>query len=154
MEDPSEAQGGRSAGSAPIPRRPEVRVDRWLRPFSRFLRIEAASGGVLLGCAIVALIAANSPLADVWDAVWHVPVVLSVGTFALDWSLAHWVNDGLMTIFFFVVGLEIKREFVIGRALPVIMVNRHVARSSFAVPEDPLTRHSPDGSSQSPTIVA
>jgi NhaA family Na+:H+ antiporter len=109
-----------------IPSLPEASVDRWLRPFSQFLHVEAASGVVLLVCAVLALVAANSPLADLYHAFWHAPVSIRLAGIGLEWSLAHWVNDGLMTIFFFVVGLEIKREFVAGQlrdprqaALPV-----------------------------------
>jgi NhaA family Na+:H+ antiporter len=109
-----------------IPRLPEASIDRWLRPFSRFLHVEAASGVILLGCAVIALAAANSPLADLYHAFWHAPISISLAGVGLEWSLAHWINDALMTIFFFVVGLEIKREFVAGQlrdprqaALPV-----------------------------------
>jgi NhaA family Na+:H+ antiporter len=93
---------------------PEAPIDRLVRPFTRFLRVEAASGVVLLACTAVALAVSNSPWAGAYAAFWHTPVGLRVGPFELTESLAHWVNDGLMTIFFFVVGLEIKRELVAG----------------------------------------
>jgi NhaA family Na+:H+ antiporter len=98
-----------------------------MRPFARFLRLEAASGVVLLACTALALYLANSRWAQAYDDFWHVHVSLHVGPWNLDHSLAHWVNDGLMAIFFFVVGLEIKREVVNGElrewrkaALPVM----------------------------------
>jgi NhaA family Na+:H+ antiporter len=94
--------------------RPQPAVERWLEPFARFLRIEAASGGLLLACTVVSLVLANSPLAHAWHALFETRAALSVGPFELDWTLHHWINDGLMTVFFFVVGLEIKREFALG----------------------------------------
>lgn len=80
------------------------------RPLERFLRIEAASGILLLVAAAVALVWANSPWADAYLHLWHTPVGLRVGDFAIERSLEWIVNDGLMVIFFFVVGLEIRRE--------------------------------------------
>lgn len=80
-----------------------------------------------MACAAVAMALANSPLADAVAHFWHTPVVVGVGGWVLDKPLEWWVNDGLMTIFFFVVGLEIKREIAVGElrsprkaALPVI----------------------------------
>jgi NhaA family Na+:H+ antiporter len=94
--------------------RPEPPVERWLAPFARFLRIEAASGSLLLLCAVAALALANSPLAERWHALFETRLAIGVGPYTLDWTLHHWINDGLMTVFFFVVGLEIKREFALG----------------------------------------
>jgi NhaA family Na+:H+ antiporter len=85
------------------------------RPLARFLRIESASGIVLLLCTVVALVLANSPFAGAYHAFWHTPVYLEVGARRLGGELSHFfVNDVLMTVFFFVVGLEIKREVVAG----------------------------------------
>jgi len=105
----------------------QAAVQRLLRPLSRFLHIESASGIVLMICTAIALGLANSRWAGVVDAFWHTHISLNVGSWKLDESLAHWVNDGLMTIFFFVVGLEIKRELVDGElqsfrkaALPIM----------------------------------
>ena len=96
----------------PVPVAP---VDRWLAPVQRFLHIEAASGVVLLACTAVALVVANSPVAAWFASVWKTPVSLSIGGFALSGDVGHLiVNDGLMTVFFFVVGLEVKREMVHG----------------------------------------
>ena len=97
------------------PALPEAPVERWLAPITRFLHIEAASGVVLLACTAVALVLANSPAAEWFAAVWKVPVSLAIGGFALSGDVGHLVvNDGLMAIFFFVVGLEVKREMVHG----------------------------------------
>jgi len=94
---------------------PVARVDRWLAPVTRFLHIEATSGVVLLACTAAALVVANSPMAAWFANVWKTPVSLSIGAFTLTGDVGHLiVNDGLMTIFFFVVGLEVKREMVHG----------------------------------------
>ncbi len=93
---------------------PQSVIGRWMRPVLRFLEIEAHSGVLLLACAAVALFAANSPMAEAFHAIWEIPIGFSLAGFELRLSLHHWINDGLMTIFFFVVGLEIKREFVLG----------------------------------------
>jgi NhaA family Na+:H+ antiporter len=108
-----------------LPPRP---VDRLTRPLARFLAIQSGGGVVLLACTIVALVLANSPAAEWWSKLWHTHVSLEVGEFRLVGDLGHLVvNDVLMTIFFFVVGLEIKRELVTGElrdprkaALPVV----------------------------------
>ena len=92
----------------PPPLRPAP-IHRLTAPIRRFLDIQAASGFVLVVCAAVAMALANSPLADAVARFWHTPVTVGVGAWVLDKPLEWWVNDGLMTIFFFVVGLEIKR---------------------------------------------
>ena len=79
-----------------------------------FFHHEAAGGLVLVVAALVALLASNSPLAWLYDGFLHTPVGVRVGPLALDKSLLHWINDGLMAIFFFLVGLEIKREVLRG----------------------------------------
>jgi NhaA family Na+:H+ antiporter len=89
-------------------------VDRIARPLRRFLAIEAASSILLLAATLVALALANSPWREAWAHFWHQRIALEIGGFELALSLAHWVNDALMAIFFFVVGLEIKREVTIG----------------------------------------
>jgi NhaA family Na+:H+ antiporter len=89
-------------------------IDRLLSPLVEFARIEAAGGILLLICTAVAVAWANSPWRGSYFDLWHMPVAIEIGTFRLSESLAHWVNDGLMAIFFFVVGLEIKRELLVG----------------------------------------
>lgn len=93
---------------------PALPVERWTRPLARFLEIESASGFVLVTCTIAALAIANSPWAEAYDHFWHTHLSIQWGSWTLEHSLAHWVNDGLMTLFFFIVGLEIKRELVSG----------------------------------------
>lgn len=97
-----------------LPPLPDAAIRRLAAPFQRFLRVQAASGIVLIGCTLLALLAANSPLASRWAAFWETKVTLQAGGFSLSYPLWYWVNDGLMAIFFFVVGLEIKRELVAG----------------------------------------
>ncbi|MBI4951545.1 MAG: Na+/H+ antiporter NhaA [Myxococcales bacterium] len=80
------------------------------RPLERFLRIEAASGILLLVSAAVALVWANSPWRESYVALWHTPLAIRIGAFSFERTLEWFVNDGLMVIFFFVVGLEIRRE--------------------------------------------
>jgi NhaA family Na+:H+ antiporter len=89
-------------------------IDRLLMPFQRFLRIEAAGGILLLVATAVALVWANSPWGDYYYEFWHKYLSVSFGEVRFEMSLAHFVNDGLMAIFFFVVGLEIKRELIAG----------------------------------------
>jgi Na+:H+ antiporter, NhaA family len=85
-----------------------------LRPLQEFLRLEAAGGLVLMGAAALALIAANSQLASLYAGLLDVPVRVQVGFFELAKPLLLWINDGLMAVFFFLVGLELKREVVEG----------------------------------------
>jgi NhaA family Na+:H+ antiporter len=85
-----------------------------VRPLQRVLHTESASGIALLTAAVVALIWANSPWAHVYNGIWETPLTLRVGGLVLSEDLRHWVNDLLMAVFFFVVGLEIKREMVHG----------------------------------------
>ena len=106
--------GGSDHGTDALPELPEAPVDRLVEPVARFLHVEAASGIVLLGATVLALGLANSPLGPAFLALWKTPVAFSIGGFALDHSLKHWINDGLMAVFFFVIGLEVKREIVLG----------------------------------------
>ena len=88
--------------------------DRVVLPFQLFAQHQASAGLVLLGCAILALAWANSPWAGAYEQVLRVPLGISIGEHLLRLDLRHWINDGLMAIFFFSVGLEIKREFLVG----------------------------------------
>ncbi|MBW3623747.1 MAG: Na+/H+ antiporter NhaA [Armatimonadetes bacterium] len=96
----------------PLQRNPAMRI--LLRPFQTFFRLESASGILLLLTAIIALIWANSPFAASYFRLWDTLVTVSAGGFIISKPLLLWINDGLMAIFFFVVGLEIKREVLIG----------------------------------------
>jgi NhaA family Na+:H+ antiporter len=100
---------------------------RIVRPLQEFLSTATASGVMLLVAAVIALAWANSPWGDAYERFWSTPAELRLGTWAIGDDLRHWVNDGLMTLFFLVVGLEIKREFQTGElqdrraaALPVV----------------------------------
>lgn len=84
------------------------------RPVREFLRVEVAGSLVLVVAAAIALIWANSGWAESYDNFWHAKVAIDAGPLQLEETLQHWVNDGLMVIFFFVVGLEIKYEIVHG----------------------------------------
>ena len=79
-----------------------------------FIRLESASGILLLAAAIIAMLVANSPLADLYSALLDTTVAFQIGALSIDKPLLLWVNDGLMAVFFFLVGLEIKREIMEG----------------------------------------
>jgi NhaA family Na+:H+ antiporter len=85
-----------------------------LQPLQEFLRLEAAGGLILMAAAVLALVVANSPLATFYAALLDLPLAVSVGSFAIAKPLLLWVNDGLMAVFFFLVGLELKREIAEG----------------------------------------
>jgi len=89
-------------------------IDRLVRPFQRFAQKETSSGLVLLGCAAIALVWSNSPWGASYQQLWEQQVTIGHARWGLTMSLHHWINDGLMAVFFFVVGLEIKRELLIG----------------------------------------
>ncbi|OJY35773.1 MAG: Na+/H+ antiporter NhaA, partial [Legionella sp. 40-6] len=90
--------------------RAQVFAERAFASIERFLHIEAVSGIVLLVAAAIALIWANSPLAESYNNVWHAPFSVGLGNFEFSRSLHFWINDALMTFFFLVVGMEIRRE--------------------------------------------
>ena len=85
-------------------------TDRVLLTVERFLHIEAVSGVVLIAAALLALLWVNSPLAQSYHTLWHTPLTFGVGNWSTTRSLHFVVNEGLMTIFFLVAGLEIRRE--------------------------------------------
>ncbi len=89
-------------------------IYRLIRPFQEFARIQAASGILLLVCTVLALLWANSPWADSYTRLFATKVTVGVGGFIISKPLLLWINDFLMAIFFFVVGLEIKREILVG----------------------------------------
>ena len=96
------------------PKLPQQKINRIVDPVVRFLHVEAASGVVLIGCTVVALVAANSPWSETYLNFWKTEVGFAFGQFEFQHSLKHLINDGLMAIFFFVIGLEVKREIVLG----------------------------------------
>ena len=81
---------------------------------NEFVDGETAGGFMLMGAALLAMLLVNLGAAEIYNTLWHVPVAVSIGDFGIDKSLLHWVNDGLMALFFFTVGLEIKRELLVG----------------------------------------
>ena len=93
---------------------PQEPIDRILEPLTRFLHVEAAGGAVLLVTSVVALVLANSAIGESYVAIWKTPLEFGFGEFQMSYSIKHWINDGLMAVFFFVVGLEVKRELVVG----------------------------------------
>lgn len=118
------------------------------RPLREFLRVEAAGSILLLLAAATALVWANSGWGDSYDALWHAHLTIDAGPLHLDESLQHWVNDALMVIFFFVVGLEIKYELVNGdlrdprtAALPIV-----AAIGGMVVPAGIYLAFNPPGS--------
>jgi len=98
-------------GQSEAPRRP---IERVLAPLREFTGSSAAGGIVLLVAAVIALVWSNSPFADSYFALWQTHMVVRLGDIAIDLSVGHWINDGLMAVFFLVVGLEIKRELLVG----------------------------------------
>lgn len=113
---------------------PKVNYARWERTFTRvlspleeFIHQQTTSSFLLIGATILALLLANSSLAEHYYHLIHTPVDLHIGSWGIQMSMHHWVNDALMAIFFFVVGLELKREILVGElsdvrqaALPIL----------------------------------
>jgi len=85
-----------------------------VRPFQSFFRKEAFSSLLLIVTAGIAFTWSNSPFAEIYHRIWQTTFGLSLGAFAIRQSLLHWINDGLMAVFFFTLGLEIKREMLVG----------------------------------------
>ena len=110
-----------------LSRLPKEFADRFTKPFSRFVRIESAAAVILLVFTLGALTLSNSAWSRDFMALWEAPVGLHLGSFEFSRSLQDWINDGLMTLFFFVVALELKRELVLGE-----LANLRMASLSFA----------------------
>jgi hypothetical protein len=89
-------------------------IDVLIDPFTRFSGMEASGGILLLAATVIALVWANSPWEHGYHAIWEREVTAGLGRTVLTWSRHLWVNDGLMSVFFFLVGLEIKRDLLIG----------------------------------------
>ncbi len=97
-----------------------------MRPFQDFAHKQSSGGVLLIIATAIALVWANSPWGEGYAALWHTKLTVGVGDASISKDLTHWINDGLMAVFFFVVGLEIKREILVGElssarnaALPV-----------------------------------
>lgn len=96
--------------------------------FNKFLHNESIGGILLLICAIISLVCANVPQLNFLHEIWKQEAGITIGSFALNMKIEHWINDGLMAIFFFVVGLEIKREMLVGE----LSSFKHAALPIFA----------------------
>lgn len=105
----------------------EKALKRVLTPFEHFIHTQTTTGLVLIIATVIALTLANTPLLEFYQNLIHTKISFEIGPLKLSHSLQHWINDGLMAIFFFMVGLEIKREILIGElssiqnaSLPII----------------------------------
>lgn len=105
----------------------EARFERALTPFQEFISDQRTGSILLLVCTVCALLVANSPLAHGYEKLIEMPVGIVFGEWTLTMSVRHWINDGLLSLFFFVLGLEIKREILVGelndprQSLPIIV---------------------------------
>lgn len=104
------SDNGRKTYSAPW----ETAFDKVLTPLEEFIHRQTTSGILLMLCAIAALYIANSPLSTAYHELLKMPFTIGVPDFQLSKTIHHWINDGLMALFFFVVGLELKREILVG----------------------------------------
>ncbi|WP_434036092.1 Na+/H+ antiporter NhaA [Formosa sp. 4Alg 33] len=86
----------------------------FVRPITKFVKVESFGGILLFSAAVIALLWANSPFSDSYVSLWNYELGFEIGNFHISKNLLHWINDGLMVIFFFLIGLEIKREILIG----------------------------------------
>jgi NhaA family Na+:H+ antiporter len=89
-------------------------VERIVRPFQDFADKQSSGGILLIAATAVALVWANSPWGESYAALWHTKLTVGVSDASISKDLTHWINDGLMAVFFLVVGLEIKREVLVG----------------------------------------
>ncbi len=92
----------------------EQAFNRILTPIEEFIHRQTTSGILLMLCAVIALFIANGPWAEAYHHILETPFTIGGGKLMLSMSLHHWINDGLMALFFFVVGLELKRELLVG----------------------------------------
>ncbi len=92
----------------------DLLIYRFASPIIRFLRNVNLGSKLLFLATMIALIWANSPFAQSYFDLWNTDITLNIGSFVLSDTLGHWINDGLMVLFFFVIGLEIKRELLVG----------------------------------------
>ncbi|MCD6390365.1 MAG: Na+/H+ antiporter NhaA [Desulfobulbaceae bacterium] len=83
-------------------------------PMEEFVHDEASGGLLLMACAVLAMVMANTGLATIYEGILHTRLTVNLGEYAVSHTVHHWINDGLMALFFFVVGLEIKREVLVG----------------------------------------
>jgi NhaA family Na+:H+ antiporter len=104
--------------------------------FAQFLKLESVSGIILFVMALAALILCNSPYADLYEHLWQVTLAIHLAQYSLSEPLIFWVNEGLMTLFFLMVGLELKREFLEGELASVkqIILPAVAAAGGMVVP--------------------
>jgi Na+:H+ antiporter, NhaA family len=122
-------------------------VAQFAAPLRNYLRTETGSAALLLAATVFALVWANSPLGDLYADLWHTEVGIEVGSYSHSEDLRHWVNDGLMVFFFFVIGLELRRQLTMGEltdrrriTIPVI-----AAIAGLAVPAVIYLAFNPSG---------
>jgi NhaA family Na+:H+ antiporter len=122
-------QASPQAGDRPVSsgRLPSEPVDKLTKPFTQFLQIESAASAILLLCAVVALVLSNTALSSRFLSLWEIHAGIRLDHIELLRSLKQWINDGLMTLFFFVGALELKREIVLGE-----LSNPRIAMLSLA----------------------
>lgn len=115
---------------------PQSPIDWITQPLSRFIQIEAAAGLVLLFFTLMALYLANSVFSEHFAAIWQIPIGLKIGPIILEHSLHDWINDAVMTFFFFVIALELKRELVLGelRKPKLAMMSVSAAVGGMVIP--------------------
>jgi Na+:H+ antiporter, NhaA family len=115
---------------------PKEPVDRFTKTFTRFLRIEAAAGAALLLSTVCAVVVSNTFWSEPFLAFWETQAGFLFGGIEFSRSLKHWINDGLMTLFFFIVALELKREMVLGelRNLRMATLSLTAALGGMVVP--------------------
>ncbi|MBE9538556.1 MAG: Na+/H+ antiporter NhaA [Proteobacteria bacterium] len=92
----------------------ERSFDRILTPLEEFIHRQTTSGVLLMICAVIALVIANSPLHDSYEQLLHTEIGFSLGSMQLSLSIHHWINEALMALFFLIMGLELKRELLVG----------------------------------------
>ncbi|MBI3187142.1 MAG: Na+/H+ antiporter NhaA [Gammaproteobacteria bacterium] len=92
----------------------EKSINKILTPFDEFIHRQTTSGILLMATALIALLLANGPLVSSYEHLVHTLISIKIGDWALEMTLHHWINDGMMALFFFVVGLELKREILVG----------------------------------------
>jgi NhaA family Na+:H+ antiporter len=92
----------------------EKSFDRILTPLEEFIHRQTTSGVLLMICAVIALVVANSPLHDKYEHFLHTEIGINMGSAAFSLSIHHWINEALMAMFFFIMGLELKRELMVG----------------------------------------
>lgn len=97
-----------------VENQPAPPIRKVMYPITEFMHAEASGGIVLMLCAVAALVWANSPWGDAYTELWRIKITIGPEDYAISKDLLHWINDGLMAVFFFVVGLEMKREVLVG----------------------------------------